>query len=134
MQNSLCDTGLDSFFSELIVDPNNTAISDLNAGLDKLFKVFNENANNISEVQNYLVSEFEEGYPELVAANSALNNVKYWWWILLLNRLDNPFLDIKQNFVYSINSEDTINKLIHATNISVESKTSNRIGSTIELN
>ena len=134
MQNSLCDTGLNSFFSELIVDNNNTAISDLNAGLDKLFKIFNENANNISEVQNYLVSEFEEGYPELVALHSALSGAKYWWWILLLNRLDNPLLDIKQNYVYSINSEETVNKLIQASNISVENKANNRIGSVIELN
>jgi len=134
MQNSLCDTGLNSFFSELIVDNNNTAISDLNAGLDKLFKIFNENANNISEVQNYLVSEFEEGYPELVALHSALSGAKYWWWILLLNRLEDPILDIKANWIYPINSTAQILNFINNSNESNNSNNNSRLGRVVELN
>ena len=37
------------------------------AGLVNLFKTFNEEADNFSEVERYLVGEFEEGYYRTVA-------------------------------------------------------------------
>ena len=132
--NTTCNTSLDSFFSTTIIDNKGNSVTDINAGLNKLFKTINEKAANIYESQNYLVKEFEEAYPELVAKNSILHDTKYWWWILILNALENPFTDVKPNWVYSINSETTINGLIEAANTAVEDKTTERTGNIIELN
>ena len=124
----------DSFFDTMITDNNNNACTDINKGIDKLYKNFNNIANDLYPLQNYLVAEFEEGYPELVAKNSILRSSEYWWWILLLNRLDNPFEDIKENCVYSINSTDQINNIIQTINESDTSGENSRIGTVIELN
>lgn len=124
----------DSFFKNMIVDNNGIAVIDLNEGLDNLYKYFNENAWSLEQVQQYLVTEFEEGYPDLVATNSILKNQRYWWWILLLNRLEDPLEDIKQNWVYAINSQDQISSFIQGSNNVNQSKTGSRIGSIVELN
>lgn len=124
----------DSYFKEMITDKNGIAVIDLNEGLDNLFKYFNENAWSLEEVQQYLVTEFEEDYPDLVALHSALGSQNYWWWLLLLNRLENPFEDIKQNWVYAINSQNQINEFIQGSNNVNTSKAENRIGTVVELN
>ena len=124
----------DSFFKDIIVDNNGIAVVDLNEGIDNLYKYFNENAWSLEQVQQYLVTEFEEGYPDLVAVNSVLSNQQYWWWILLLNRLEDPLEDIKQNWVYAINSQEEISSFIQGSNNVDQSKTGSRIGSVVELN
>ena len=124
----------DSYFKEMITDKNGIAVIDLNEGLDNLFKYFNENAWSLEEVQQYLVTEFEEGYPDLVALHSVLGSQNYWWWLLLLNRLEDPFEDIKQNWVYAINSQNQINEFIQGSNNVNTSKAENRIGTVVELN
>ncbi len=131
--NSLNATNFDSFFQEMILDNNGIAVTDINAGLVNLFKTFNEEADNLSEVERYLVGEFEEGYPDLVAKNSNLANTKYWWWICLLNRLENPMTDIRANWVYAINSPATINSFINKSN-QIMSTSNRRIGTIVELN
>ena len=131
--NSLNATNFDSFFQEMILDNNGIAVTDINAGLVNLFKTFNEEADNFSEVERYLVGEFEEGYPDLVAKNSNLANTKYWWWICLLNRLENPMTDIRANWVYAINSPATINSFINISN-QIMSTSNRRIGTIVELN
>lgn len=131
--NSLNSTNFDSFFQEMILDNNGIAVTDINAGLVNLFKTFNEEADNFSEVERYLVGEFEEGYPDLVAKNSNLANIKYWWWICLLNRLENPMTDIRANWVYAINSPATINSFINKSN-QIMSTSNRRIGTIVELN
>lgn len=124
----------DSFFKEIITDSKGISVSDMNEGIDNLFKYFNENAWSFEEIQQYLVTEFEEGYPDLLALNSALGNSQYWWWVLMLNRLDDPFEDIKQNWVYAINSSSQISSFIQGSNNVDTSKTTNRIGIVVELN
>ncbi len=131
--NSLNATNFDSFFQETILDNNGVAVTDINAGLINLFKTFNEEADNFSEVERYLVGEFEDGYPDLVAKNSNLANTKYWWWICLLNRLENPMTDIRANWIYAINSPATINSFINKSN-QIMSTSNRRIGTIVELN
>ena len=131
--NSLNATNFDSFFQETILDNNGVAVTDINAGLINLFKTFNEEADNFSEVERYLVGEFEDGYPDLVAKNSNLANTKYWWWICLLNRLENPMTDIRANWIYAINSPATINSFINKSN-QIMSISNRRIGTIVELN
>lgn len=132
MTNSV---SFDSFFTEIITDNNGISGTDINAGLKNLYEFFNENANSLEEVQNYLVGEIEEGYPDLVAKRSVLGSQDYWWWILLLNRLDNPLEDIKYNWVYSINSSEQINNFIeNSNNNNNETKADSRLGSIVELN
>ena len=133
-KNTACSTNLDSFFPDIIVDPRGNAVTDINAGLDSLFRMFNEEEPNYSESQRYLVKEFEEDYPELVALNSLFGSMVYWWWLLLINRLEDPFKDVKANWVYSILTEDNINQLIESANTIVENKSNQRIGNIIELN
>ena len=133
-KNTACSVNMDSFFPDLIVDPNGVSVTDINAGLDTLFRMYNEEEPRYKEAQNYLVSEFEEAYPELIALNSATESEAYWWWLLLINRLEDPFVDLKKHWVYSIMSTTAINKLIETANTIVENKSTQRIGNIIELN
>lgn len=124
----------DSFFNELIVDSNNISVSDINKGLMKLYTYFNENDNTFGEIQRYLVSNHEQDYPELIAQHSAFGDTKYWWWLLLLNRLEDPFVDIKENWIYSINSSEQVTNFINNANTDNSSKEETRLGTVIELN
>ena len=131
--NSLNNTNLDSFFQERIIDNNGISVTDINLGLNNLFKNFNEQAPNFTEVERYLVGEFEAGYPDLVAKNSNLGSTRYWWWVLLFNRLENPMTEIAANWIYSINSPATIQTFINKTN-QTNTASNSRIGTIVELN
>lgn len=133
-KNTACSVNLDSFFPETIVDPNGVSVTDINAGLDTLFRMYNEEEERYTESQRYLVREFEEAYPELVAKNSILESQFYWWWILFTNRLEDPFVDLKHHWIYSVLSTTSINNLIEKSNKIVENKSTQRIGNVIELN
>ena len=132
--NSLNDLPFDSFFQETVIDNNGVAVTDINAGLVNLFSRFNEEANNFEDSQLYLVSEFEEGYPDLIAKHSILGDQQYWWWICLLNRLENPMTDLKRNWIYSINDFQQIADFINKSNETGSSSNNNRIGKIVELN
>jgi len=132
--NTTNNVNYDSFFAETIVDSKGISVVNMNEGIDNLFKYFNENAWSFEEIQQYLVTEFEEGYPDLLALNSALGDSRFWWWILMLNRLDDPFEDIKQNWVYAINSPSQISSFIQGSNNTNTSKATSRIGKIVELN
>lgn len=133
MTKHINDTSLDSFFQDRIVDPNGVSVTDINAGLRNLFYTFNEYENNFTPDEKYFVSDIEEGYPDLVAKKSILGNQDYWWWITLLNRLENPMTDFKMNWVYSINSYAQISDFINTTNEETSSNSS-RLGKVVELN
>ncbi len=133
MTKHINDISLDSFFQDRIVDPNGVSVTDINAGLRNLFYNFNEYENNFTPDEKYFVSEIEEGYPDLVAKRSILGNQDYWWWITLLNRLENPMTDFKTNWVYSINSYTQISDFINTTNEETSSNSS-RLGKVVELN
>ena len=122
----------DSFFTERIVDNNGQSCSDVNAGLKKLYQGLNDNWYSFEEMQRYLVSQDEDGYPELVAKHSILGSQDYWWWILFLNRLDDPLTAIKENWIYSINSTDQISSFITETN-SLENRVESEIGKRITI-
>ena len=131
VENSI---SFDSFFAETIKDNNGKTVTDINAGLVNLYDYFNNIAPLLYPREGYIVAEFEDGFPDLVARNCYLGNQSYWWWILLLNRLDNPFTDIKANRIYSINDNDTIDNFISESNITKEQQTTSRVGSIVELN
>lgn len=133
MTKHINDISLDSFFQDRIVDPNGVSVTDINAGLRNLFYNFNEYENNFTPDEKYFVSEIEEGYPDLVAKRSILGNQDYWWWITLLNRLENPMTDFKTNWVYSINNYTQISDFINTTNEETSSNSS-RLGKVVELN
>lgn len=122
----------DSFFSETTIDNNDQNCCDVNVGLKKLYQALNDKWYTFGEVQRYLVSEDEDGYPELMAKHCALESQEYWWWVLFLNRLDNPLVDIKENWIYSINSRDQISNFITSTN-DLENRVESEIGKTIKI-
>ena len=128
------DVSLDSFFQERILDFNGVSVTDINAGLRNLFYEFNEQAENFNATERFFVTDVEVGYPDLIAKKSILANQRYWWWITLLNRLENPMTDFKVNWVYSINNANQISLFINETNENASSNNSTRIGKTIELN
>lgn len=132
--NYLNDENFSSFFQQKIVDNNGVAVTDINLGLRNLFNTFNENAEYIFESERYVVSDYDTGYPDLIAKNSILHDQRYWWWITLLNRLENPMTDFKSNWVYSINSQATISNLINTSNDINNSTNNSRIGKLVELN
>lgn len=134
--NYINNTAFDSFFQKRILDNNGISVTDINAGLMNLFAKFNEEeATTFFEVERRLCSELEDGYPDVIALRSSLGNQGYWWWLLLLNRLENPFTDIKTNWIYSINSPLQISNFIDATNNSNNNSiTNDRYGSIVELN
>lgn len=121
-----------SFFSEQTVDNNGNQCCDINVGLKKLYKALNDNWYNFGEVQRFLVSEDEEGFPELVAKHSVLGSQDYWWWLLFLNRLEDPLTAIKHNWIYSVNSASQIAGFINETN-NVENRTESNIGKKIKI-
>lgn len=124
----------DSYFDKTVVDNNGNTVTDINAGLDNLFVYFNTAEYNLTTTQSYLVSEYEEGYPDLVAYRSILGSQQYWWWVLLLNKLDDSFTDIKYNWVYSINDAQQINSFIENSTEANTSEDENRLGKVVELN
>lgn len=124
----------DSYFDKTAVDNNGNTVTDINAGLDNLYAYFNTAEYNLSTTQSYLVSEYEEGYPDLVAYRSILGSQQYWWWVLLLNKLDDSFTDIKYNWVYSINDAQQINSFIENSTEANTSEDENRLGKVVELN
>ena len=131
MANSI---NYDSFFTETIVDPNGVTVCDMNAGLDNLYKYFNDYADRFDTAQRYSVPEHEEGYPDLVAARSILGSQDFWWWVLLLNRQDDAFEGLKQNWVYSIANGTQVETFIQDSTTAEEASSDNRIGTVIELN
>lgn len=124
----------DSYFDKTVIDNNGNTVTDINAGLDNLFAYFNTAEYNLTTTQSYLVSEYEEGYPDLVAYRSILGSQQYWWWVLLLNKLDDSFTDIKYNWVYSINDAQQINSFIENSTEANTSEDENRLGKVVELN
>lgn len=132
--NSLNDINFDSFFQETILDNNGVSVTDINLGLMNLFHTFNNQSESLHEDERYLVHEFEEGYPDLVAKHSILASQDYWWWILLLNRLENPMTDLKAGWVYSINSQNQVAEFINTSNSQENSTNNKRIGTIVELN
>lgn len=127
------DIEFDSFFQERIVDPNGVSVTDINAGLRNLFTNFNEYADDFTDDERYFVNDIDAGYPDLIAKKSILSSQKYWWWITLINRLENPMSDFKANWVYSIVDINQISSFINKTNETAESSNS-RIGKVVELN
>lgn len=123
---------LESYFPTVLKDNNGNPASDINEGLMNLFIPIRENG--ISYSQEYLVSDFEEGYPDLVARDSQLKDSDYWWWILLMNGLTDPLVGIKANWVYGIMSISSIDSLVADINNSQNSATDERIGEIVELN
>lgn len=127
------DIEFDSFFQERIVDHNGISVTDINAGLRNLFTSFNEYADEFTDEERYFVNDIDAGYPDLIAKKSILSSQKYWWWITLINRLENPMSDFKANWVYSIVNVNQISSFINKTNETTESSNS-RIGKVVELN
>ena len=125
-------TSLQSFFDTTLLDNRGKNVSDINKGLLELFPSINDT--NLEEAQYYLVSNFEEGYPELVAKNSAFSNTAYWWWLLLLNGLCDPLNDIKENWVYGTTTSNTVDSVVTEVNNEGSSEVENRVGQTVELN
>lgn len=128
------NVNFDSYFEKTTTDNNGNTVTDINAGLENLFAYFNNAEYNLTVSQSYLVSEYEEGYPDLIAYRSILGSQEYWWWILLLNRLDDPLVDIKYNWVYSINDSTQINNFIAGSTEKNTQEDESRIGKVVELN
>lgn len=125
---------LDSYFSEKIKDNNGNMVTDINAGLINLFANLNDYREKMTETQNYLVVDYEEGYPDLVAKNSVLADQAYWWWVLVINKLEDPFTELKANWIYSIVPKDQLEAFMNYTITVNTSSTNNRLGSVVELN
>lgn len=128
------DVNYDSYFKDTIVDPNGVTVCDMNSGLNNLYKYFNEVADQFVTSQRYFVPEHEEGYPDLIAARSILGSQVFWWWVLLLNRQDDAFEGLKQNWVYSIANGTQVSSFIQSSTSAEEASTDDRIGTVIELN
>lgn len=124
----------DSFFDKVITDNNGVSVCDINAGLDNLYKYFNDNYTSYEQIQRYFVSEQEDGYPDSVAYHSAYGSEDYWWWLLLFNRQDDAFEGIKKNWVYSINGSYQVNEFVQNSTTADEASKDERIGSIVELN
>lgn len=128
------DVNYDSYFQDTIVDPNGITVCDMNAGLNNLYKYFNETADRLDTVQRYFVPEHQEGYPDLIAARSILGSQVFWWWVLLMNRQDDAFEGLKQNWVYSIVTGTQVSSFIQNSTSADEASSDDRIGTVIELN
>lgn len=123
---------MESYFADVILDNNGQSATDINKGLMNLFIPVIES--RVSEVENYLVSDIEDGYPDLVAKNSALDSPSLWWWLLIMNGLDDSLAGIKSNWIYSINSQEQLSSINDEIINGEYSATESRLGETVELN
>ncbi len=123
---------MESYFADVILDNNGQSATDINKGLMDLFIPVIES--RASEVENYLVSDIEDGYPDLVAKNSSLNSPSLWWWLLIMNGLDDSLAGIKSNWIYSINSQEQLSSINDDIINGEHSATESRLGETVELN
>jgi len=98
----MSNSNFDYYFQAQTTDNNGQTCTDINIGLKNLFEPFCEEKPTMTSSQRILVSEVEEGYPDLVAYKSILNNQDLWWWVLLACRLDDAFEGIKSNYIYPI--------------------------------
>lgn len=133
----------DSYFTDRVIDNNGVSVADINVGLNRLHKNFNEYGLSSSGTQSYIAAEHEVGYPDLIALNSQYGSQLYWWWVLLFNRQDDAFEGIKPNWVYAIDSVETVRDFVNTVNNTnstnnadskIEMTNESRIGSTVELN
>lgn len=124
----------DSYFQDRIVDPNGISVCDINKGLDNLYKYFVDTKDQFYTSQRYLVPEQEEGYPDMVAYKSILGSQAFWWWVLLINELDDGFQGIKQNWAYSIVNSNQVSTFIQNSTSAEEASNDERIGTVVELN
>lgn len=134
MVMNINDTTFDSFFQERIIDNNGVSVTDINAGLKNLYVNFNEYADKFYDSERIYISENMEGYPDLVAKQSILNDQRLWWWVLIFNSLENPMTDLKANWIYSIANYSQISNFINQTNENGSSNNNERIGKVVELN
>ena len=51
-----------------------------------------------------------------------------------MNRLENPMIDIKTHWIYSVLDKSDINSFVNQSNDNIDSQRDNRIGSIVELN
>jgi hypothetical protein len=125
-------TSFESFFDKKTLDRNNRNVTDINAGLEGLTVPLRDA--NISRTQLYLVAEYEENYPDLVANSSRLGHYDYWWWLLLINGLTDPLTSIKNEWVYSITDQSQIDNFVNQIMSENGTDEQNRVGETVELN
>ena len=125
----------DSFFSDTAIDNNGNNCTDINKGIDSLFDFFNQYEDKFYTQQRYLVTEGEDGYPDLVAYRSMLKSEKYWWWVCFLNKVEDPLGEFGANWVYSITSQDQISSFIAGADENDSSDDSKSIiGQLVSLN
>ena len=131
---NLNDISLNSFFQERIIDNNGVSVTDINLGLMNLFRNYNDEANRFESTERFFVSDIEAGYPDLIAKKSILQDQQFWWWVTLLNRLENPMTDFKAGWIYSVTDINQVLDFINLTNENISSNNNTRIGKVIELN
>ena len=123
-----------SFFTDMIVDNNGVAVCDVNKGLARLYEYYNEHDIAYQGVSRHIIGAHEEGYPDLVAMNSSYGGSAFWWWLLFFTRQEDPFVDTKENYIYTTRSPEQVTTFITNVNKGEENTNSNRIGKIVDLN
>ena len=126
------DINLQSFFDKRATDNNNKSVTDVNAGIRKIFQPLIDT--HLIPQESYMISEFEDGYPDLVAKNCMLKSVDYWWWLLATNGHTDPLTQCKMILIYYIASKTQIQDLIEQSDIVDSDSEKDRMGSVVELN
>lgn len=121
------------WFSETAIDNNGEVVSDINAGIGKLFPELNEQLNNPeNDHTRFIVPDCQIAMPD-IASQCFYNYEGLWWFICLANAIDDPFTQYLNQFLFYAFSSKLIEE--HDTNQS-ETTTAqkSKIGTIIELN
>ena len=119
-------------FKDTIIDNNGVTVSDINKGLSDYFPlVFDKITHNAEKSSTILVDNTKEAYPDLIA-QFIYGDESMWFFFLVSNFLDDPFDDIKVNYVYYGYNDDLLDDVeANATSTNTDN---GRIGLTIDLN
>ena len=120
-----------SFFKDTILDNNNIAVSDFNAGFKNLYDQIIE-PSDTSDYNMFIITEEDQGYPDLIA-HKYLGDQNLWHYFLLSNAIDDPFKELTVGWAYGAvdysNAKNAVD-VAEESNLTAHSRT----GDTITLN
>lgn len=121
------------WFSETTLDNNKEVVSDINAGMVKLFPDVVDEINNPNNSHTrFMVPDCQIAMPD-IAAQTFYNYENLWWYVCLANLLDNPFEQYTNHYLYYAFTA----KIIEEHNTKQAENTNqqkSKIGTIIELN
>jgi len=129
-------TNFSYWFTDTITDPNGKNVTDINKGISRLFTDLVSTLNNTTDNTNtqFLINEQMVGQPD-AAAFLKYSNDALWWYICLSNNLEDPMTEFKNDKVFYIFEQNTLDDFaVQDAENSNSNNQKSKIGKIVELN